>query len=267
VSQSFAPIETNWTDVRVVHHLSGWHFVETRADELVPGDVIRGRDGLPWMVAGVDDGQLRARHGDAVRERVLVPDEMLPVLRHNPGREHGNWRRPGYYAWERSFKSEREFADHVLERLSRDFHVFREVTGTHYRGHALRVDAVLAPRDPGPWKDDDPTFAVEFKWTPRRPGDYLDMGTVEKWKAQVEDYTHTEFGCYGHLRVFLCVSTGARLFDGPEGRRLWQAGVGELVHHKRRGLALCGPPGALWTETEGPCVARTCRLSPKTGAR
>ena len=250
--------------VRYVHHYSGLHFVETAVGEVQPGDVIQGPDGRPWMIEQASGGQLRARYGGTAYTAASTPGATLPVLRHNPATLNNQDRPDDYYDWGQRFDSEREFAERVLCRLASAFHVFREVRGTHYRGHSLRVDAVLAPRDPGPWKDDDPHFAVEFKYAPSRG---LGLGTVEKWKAQAEDYTHTRFGSYDYLPIFLCVAPGMRLSSGRERRRLWHAGVGELVPDPWRGITLYGAGDTLWSEEDGPRLVRTQSISRKAGAR
>jgi hypothetical protein len=61
------------------------------------------------------------------------------------------------------FETEAELATWVLDELAPWFVVHREVAGTHWSDRRLRLDALLVPKQPGPWKDDRPAFGVEFK--------------------------------------------------------------------------------------------------------
>lgn len=42
--------------------------------------------------------------------------------------------------------SEQTFKESVLEKLSRNFHVFEEVKGQHFSGKRLRIDAVVTEK-------------------------------------------------------------------------------------------------------------------------
>src|ERR1700730_13466471 len=67
------------------------------------------------------------------------------------------------YAQLPPYADERQFADACCDELAPYFHIEREVPLTHWTKVTLIVDAVMRPRDPTPWKDDQPIFAVEFR--------------------------------------------------------------------------------------------------------
>jgi hypothetical protein len=100
------------------------------------------------------------------------------------------------------YADEKDFAGAVLDDLSPYFHIQREVRGRFPTGQGVRLDAILRPRDPGPWFDDEPVFGVEFK----SPRTYNGLGDDVAQIRQVVDYTYCEFEGYGRLGIFLCPS-------------------------------------------------------------
>jgi hypothetical protein len=119
------------------------------------------------------------------------------------------------------YANEKEFAAAVLGDLSSDFHIEREVPGRYPTGEGVRLDAVLRPRDPGPWFDDEPVFGVEFK----SPSSYTSLRDDVSHIRQVVDYAYCEFEGYGRLGIFLCPSpvlgylrTARQVVDQHENR-------------------------------------------------
>ena len=98
--------------------------------------------------------------------------------------------------------SEKQLADSVLGDLTPYFCVQREVPGRYPTGQAVRLDAVLQPRDPGPWFDDAPVLGVEFKSVDAAAGYRDDVAATR----QAVDYSYCEFDGYGRLGIFLCPS-------------------------------------------------------------
>ncbi|WP_436944640.1 hypothetical protein [Streptomyces sp. SudanB25_2051] len=101
-----------------------------------------------------------------------------------------------------NFKSERDLSSHVLGALDKWFHIEEQVTGLHHGGDPVRIDAILVPRDPEPWFDDEPAFGIEFK----RPVQDGNLSSYYAWAGQAADYTQSEFGRFGRVQVFLCPS-------------------------------------------------------------
>ncbi|MFJ8745861.1 hypothetical protein ACIRL2_41695 [Embleya sp. NPDC127516] len=101
-----------------------------------------------------------------------------------------------------AFKTERELSTHVLGVLEKWFHIQEQVPGLYRGCEPVRIDAILVPRDPEPWFDEEPAFGVEFK----RPVEDMNLGSYHAWAGQAVDYAHCEFGRHGRLQVFLCPS-------------------------------------------------------------
>ncbi|MGH3552031.1 MAG: hypothetical protein ACRDT5_05420, partial [Mycobacterium sp.] len=106
------------------------------------------------------------------------------------------------YAPPPHYADERQFADACCAELAPYFRIEREVPLTHWTKVTLIVDAVMRPRDPSPWKDVEPIFAVEFKARSKSTGTKFDTG----WAAQSVDYANSMWDApMSHrLRVFTC---------------------------------------------------------------
>ncbi|MEV7471395.1 hypothetical protein AB0O20_33580 [Streptomyces kronopolitis] len=100
------------------------------------------------------------------------------------------------------FKTERDLSTRVLSVLDKWFHVQEQVSGLCRGRDPVRIDAILVPRDPDPWYDEEPAFGVEFK----RPVQDANLGSYYAWAGQAADYAHSEFGRFGRVQVFLCPS-------------------------------------------------------------
>lgn len=120
-----------------------------------------------------------------------------------------------------TFTDEKTLAAHVLEVMSKWFHIEEQVPGAYWTGEKTRIDAVLRPRDPAGWHDDDPALGVEFK------PESADTGDLYGGVAQAVAYTHCQWRSYGTLPVFLCPSPFAHLLTRSD----------EVTTHRQRQIA------------------------------
>jgi hypothetical protein len=177
------------------------------------------------------------------------------------------------------YPSEQAFVDDVLGELADHFHIKRQVSLRHWTGARLIVDALLTPRDPQPWKDEKPVFAVEFK----KPGLFhtgQGWGSTREftaWAAQAVDYANCVWN-NRRLRVFTCPSVTEPFAQTDGGgitdsgffipRFLWQLGVGELVKIEDDGWTLVAQGDhILWSQQRGVYQAKRWSIAPKLGSR
>lgn len=166
------------------------------------------------------------------------------------------------------FTSEARMSGAVLAYLAQWFHVRKQVTGTHWSGKRLRIDAVLRPLDPGPWFDSNPVFGIEFKKT-----GYRSLNHYMRWIAQAVDYTETEWDGYGRMSVFTCPTiTEDCLYLKNEAnaffvtRLLGQFRIGELGYTASAGWILRMTGEAYWSQYRG-VYGPPKSLIPKVGSR
>jgi hypothetical protein len=185
------------------------------------------------------------------------------------------------------YDTERAFVDAVLEELEPVFHIERQVRLTHWTGTRLVVDAVMRPREPEMWKDEDPVFAVEFKmpFLFHTSDEWDSTRAFTAWAAQSVDYANSLWDGppQQRLRVFTCPSATAP-FEGigpanPDQpvlsdpafhmpRLLWQLGVGELAKLEGDGWTLIGSGNhVLWSQGRGLQDGRRWGLAPRVGSR
>ncbi|MFF4404909.1 hypothetical protein ACMATS_17980 [Streptoverticillium reticulum] len=160
---------------------------------------------------------------------------------------------PGQYI------NEKQLADTVLGELRPHFHIQREVSGLYPTGKALRLDAVLRPRDPGPWFDDEPVFGVEFK-LPSRANGYRDDAAQIR---QAADYTYCEFDGYGRLGIFLCPSPVLGKLQSAQDVMTRHtnrvAEEGTIEYHRKWVASFWRASGHVFTDAELDAEARTAR--------
>ena len=170
------------------------------------------------------------------------------------------------------YADERRFADACCDELAPYFHIEREVPLTHWTKVTLIVDAVMRPRDPTPWKDDQPIFAVEFKERSKSTGTKFDTA----WAAQSVDYANSMWDApMSHrLRVFTCpgfmhvTQVYGETTERYVSRLLWQLGVGELAMLEGEGWTLLAQGNhILWPERRGVQEGARWSLTPKVGSR
>jgi hypothetical protein len=155
------------------------------------------------------------------------------------------------------YANEKEFVAAVLEDLSPFFHVQREVPGRYPTGEGVRLDAVLRPRDPDPWFDDEPVFGVEFK----SPSAYNGLRDNVAQIRQVVDYTYCEFEGYGRLGIFLCPSPVlSYLRNAQHAAARYEERAAELStieHHREWTASLWSATRSGFTDAELEAEART----------
>ena len=168
---------------------------------------------------------------------------------------------------------EPELVTRYLDRLREDFHVQREVLGTHFSGKRLRIDALVRPRDTSLWKNPDVAFGIEFKDTDRLDTNY-DTKDYTKWLAQCVDYANTDWDDAGRIYIFSCPDLIGRVAKGAMDNGYFvqnfmsQLGVGELKEMGRYGLTfVLNTSHRMWSEKEGVAEGKHHGLERKYGSR
>jgi hypothetical protein len=155
-----------------------------------------------------------------------------------------------------SYADEKEFTVAALDDLSSCFHIQREVRGRFVTGEPLRLDAVLRPRDPSSWFDDQPVFGVEFK-----APTYGSLKEEASNIRQAVDYSYCEFGEYGRLSVFLCPSPVLNhLREARRAHAEYEQRAAEessIEHQRRRVMMASRAVGQALTDAEIEADART----------
>jgi len=174
---------------------------------------------------------------------------------------------------------ERDVKASVLARLEPHFHVFEEVTGTHWSGRRLRIDAIIKPKDDSEWKTKAPSIGLEFK-NFRSFSPSIDMKDYTKWWSQCHDYAETHFDGHGYVYVFSY--NGFSHYRGRSSNgsaaafaeRFWgRLGVGELQptfdgYPRRPSLVLrINSTNKIWSEVAGVKDGRRMSMERKFGSR
>lgn len=165
----------------------------------------------------------------------------------------------------------------VEHELENAFHIDREITGQHWSGQMMRLDAVLRPKRSYEWKRPDVAFGVEFKDDGLHSRFSGDTKTFMKAVNQCIDYSDTRWDGYGHLCVFLYPGLDKMLGkDGPQNRvgyifrrLIGQRGVGELRRSNYYGLTLAiHGSHRIWSQRNGvEDMGRKYNMRPKFGSR
>jgi len=96
---------------------------------------------------------------------------------------------------------EKLFRQLILNELSKHFTIEEEVSGTHFSGRKMKIDAILRPRDNSEWRNKELVFGLEIKnpltWETnnRRDTDIL---------AQCLDYSFTKFKGVKDIVIVMC---------------------------------------------------------------
>lgn len=140
--------------------------------------------------------------------------------------------------------SEKEYRAVVESRLEPHFHLEGESWGTcAIRGHRLRVDQVIRPRDVSGWKSPDVKLAIEFKKFKKTKheevGDMIRRGL---------EYRVTEYDDHGWIPVFLY---GFALPAEEISLQLGNCDVGEIVFAKHGLEIRRHRKYRLWSDAEG----------------
>ena len=169
--------------------------------------------------------------------------------------------------------AEADFASRILNKLSPHFQIHHQVTGRHFSGKKLRLDAVVCPLESEEWKNRNVALGIEFKDTIRIAGDTTNY---TKWLAQCVDYSHTKWSRFGYIFVFAC----PELIEGIPGRRhsggagwllpriLGHLGIGELREVPNYGLTFfLHDSHRIWSEYQGVELGCHWSLRRKFGSR
>lgn len=225
--------------------------------------------------------QCDSSSGDAVGQVV----ELLQKMNHeqcNPPKLDGDIWEIAYRCCKeaaRDLGDERSISRSVLDRLSKHFEIHEQVTGTHWSGRRITIDAIVRPLDDSGWKTKSPSLGIEFK-NFRGFSASFDMKDYTKWWAQCHDYAETDFDGHGYIFVFSYngFSHYRKRLSNPTAAslavRFWgQLGVGELEpttdgYPRRESLVFTLQSHKVWSEAGGPCGgARNWNMKRKFGSR
>lgn len=165
--------------------------------------------------------------------------------------------------------SEEKHCVKVHSEIKNEFHIYREVWGTHFSGKRLRIDSVLVPKDKTDWKNKNISLGVEFKDHKRIEGD---MTNFTKFIAQSVDYANTKWDNFGYIPVFIqsdfSVYGDSKEFNFVFPRILSALGVGQLVKHNFYGWTFYFQgQDIVWCERYGVRRGKTWKLERKFGSR
>ena len=92
--------------------------------------------------------------------------------------------------------SEESYKQRVFDILRPHFEIHTEVTGKHFSGKSLRIDAIVTPKANVEWKNKSVAMGIEFKDDLRMRGDTTNY---TRWLAQCVDYASTYWDKYGYM--------------------------------------------------------------------
>lgn len=169
--------------------------------------------------------------------------------------------------------SEATLSNLYLTDLEPHFHIEREITGSHFSGKRLRLDAVLKPKAASMWKREDVAFGIEFKDTDRFAKSY-DTKNLTQWLAQCIDYANTNWDNFGYLYIFCCPSlvdeVPESVLSNPMFIRnfMGQMGIGEIKYQPIYGLSiLLHGHHRIWSATKGVEQGKNYTLDRRFGSR
>lgn len=157
---------------------------------------------------------------------------------------------------------ERVVSDDILKKLERHFYIDREVTGVHFTGKPVRIDAILRPIDSFEWRDPNCSIGLEIKRGSDR------VGEITKQISQAVDYANSSFDGVGMVYVFCYPDPAAGQYGSSRRfyeRLVGQMGVGFLSDTPCLRLELKGH--LVWSEATGPCEAKNWSLARKFGSK
>lgn len=166
---------------------------------------------------------------------------------------------------------EKDFQNRVLEVLDKFFNIDTQITGRHYSGRLMKIDAILKPRQPQSWKDPNVALGVEFK-SPDKLGSTTDKS---HWMTQCVDYANTDWNNYGYIHIFSCPAIFESLQNANVHEGIWllnrllsNMGVGELKHHPNYGWCFYLQDSHLiWSEKRGVVSGRVWKLRRTFGCK
>jgi len=159
---------------------------------------------------------------------------------------------------------EKQIVDYWVKRLSKHFYIEQEVTGKHFSGKNLRIDAIIRPKDTTNWANKDIAFGVEFKDIEFFKSDF-DTKNYTKWMKQCVDYANTYFEGYGYLYILICPSRTPEKYSFSL-HLLSQLGVGQIVDSEYLGVTIMlNQTHKIWSEKNGVMEGKRWKLERKFG--
>ena len=143
----------------------------------------------------------------------------------------------------------------TLSRLEPHFEIAREVSGLHFTGKRVRIDAIVTPLNHVGFRG-RPSFGIEFKssggWKQR-----MADGLASHY-SQCMDYAISEFDGFGCVQVLPYLNSARAethrklAAPGSLGLSLLQRfGVGTLEDDARWGLTIRSGGNRIWSEDGG----------------
>ncbi len=159
-----------------------------------------------------------------------------------------------------TYRTEKEFSENILNRLSSDFFIEREVSGTHFTGRKVRVDAIISPKRHFEWKNQSISFGIEFK----KHEESVSPRVITRMIKQGYDYMHSDFGRFGKVPILLCPLSSPNWNYAMSNeqmrfvkRLLGDFMIGEITD-TYRGLSIVFKDShVVWDETSGVLYGRT----------
>lgn len=159
-----------------------------------------------------------------------------------------------------TYLTEKEFSEHILCRLSTDFWIDREVTGTHFTGRKMRIDAIISPKKSFDWKNQSIAFGIEFK----KHHEHISPRVISGMIKQGYDYMHCEFGRFGKVPILLCPLTSEKwnYAMSTEQSRFVKRVLGDFmigeITDTYRGLSIVFKENhVIWDESSGVLFGKT----------
>lgn len=169
-----------------------------------------------------------------------------------------------YKKWDtrkREVWDEAEYRRLVMKELEAHFTIKEEVSGKHFSGTRLRIDAVITPKETDGWKNPQVALGLEFK----EPTNIKGKHYFTYWAKQALDYAHTNWTGFGYLPILL----------GPNADELFKSDLGDLLGAYKigrvsitNGVQFFISTKKVWCQTYGvQDYGKVSPLIPKFGAR
>jgi hypothetical protein len=159
-------------------------------------------------------------------------------------------------------ETEQAVSGKILDRLSLFFDIETEVSGRHFSGKDVRIDAMLTPKDWLGWKAKSP-IGLEIK------RGHQSIGEVTKQISQAVDYANSHFPGFGYVYVF-CYPDPEKSEWGQfrcfYDRLAGQLGVG-FLGDLDNGLRLTLKGHLVWSESTGPYEAKRWSMKRRFGSK
>lgn len=160
----------------------------------------------------------------------------------------------------KAYRTEKEFSENILSRLSSDFWIDQEVPGVHFTGRKVRIDAIICPKKHFEWKNESIAFGIEFK----KHEESISPRTITKMIKQGYDYMHSNFGRFGNVPILLCPLSSDKWNYAMSKeqmsfvkRLLGDFMIGEITDTYRGLSIIFKDSHVIWDESNGVLCGRT----------